>query len=93
MYHINGTRVSQSTDDCAIPTGPLFAGLCVVALSSLAPLILPVGTAALAATQGISLYGGLAVFGGFVLFDTQKILEHARLAEKGVIPADPMAES
>ena len=44
--------------------GPLFAGLCVVALSGLAPLVLPVGTAALAVTQGISLYGGLAVFGG-----------------------------
>ena len=73
--------------------GPLFAGLCVVALSSVAPLILPVGTAALAVTEGISLYGGLAVFGGFVLFDTQKVLERARLAEAGMAKADPVGES
>jgi hypothetical protein len=55
--------------------GPLFAGLCVVALSGLAPLVLPVGTAALAVTQGVSLYGGLAVFGGLYAslhhYDTQ----------------------
>lgn len=74
-------------------TGPLFAGLCVVALSSLAPLVLPVGTAALAVTQGLSLYGGLAVFGGFALYDTQKLLERGRLAEQGLVKADPVAES
>ncbi|CAD6585009.1 MAG: hypothetical protein CYPHOPRED_002950 [Cyphobasidiales sp. Tagirdzhanova-0007] len=73
--------------------GPLFAGLCVVALSGLAPLVLPVGTAALAATQGISLYGGLAVFGGFVLYDTQKVLQRAKMAEAGTATADPVGES
>jgi len=47
----------------------------------------------LAVTESISLYGGLAVFGGFVLYDTQKILHHARLAERGVITRDPMKEA
>jgi hypothetical protein len=91
--------------------GPLLAGITVVALSSLAPMALPLGTRALAITESISLYGGLAVFGGFVLYEyvisysvagtvdlflirsTQKILHHARLAERGVIPRDPMKEA
>jgi len=73
--------------------GPLLAGITVVALTSLAPMALPLGTRALAITESISLYGGLAVFGGFVLYDTQKILHHARLAERGVIARDPMKEA
>lgn len=74
--------------------GPLLAGVTVVALSSLAPLIVPVRFArALAVSEAVCLYGGLAVFGGFVLWDTQKILRHAKLAQAGVIPADPLRES
>ncbi|KAH9044345.1 Bax inhibitor family protein [Lactarius pseudohatsudake] len=73
--------------------GPLLAGVTVVALTSLAPMALPLGTRALAITESISLYGGLAVFSGFVLYDTQKILHHARLAERGVIARDPMKEA
>jgi hypothetical protein len=49
--------------------GPLLAGVTVVALTSLAPMALPLGTRALAITESISLYGGLAVFGGFVLYE------------------------
>lgn len=74
--------------------GPLLAGVTIVALSSLAPLVLPMRFArTLAATEAICLYGGLAVFGGFVLWDTQKILHRARLATAGLIPADPLRES
>lgn len=49
--------------------GPLLAGVTVVALSSLAPLALPLGVRGLAITEAISLYGGLAVFSGFVLYE------------------------
>ncbi|KAI0669778.1 Bax inhibitor family protein [Trametes maxima] len=73
--------------------GPLLAGVTVVALSSLAPMALPLGLRGLAISEAISLYGGLAVFSGFVLYDTQKILHNARAAEQGKIPRDPLKES
>nr|AFH75402.1 bax inhibitor [Polyporus umbellatus] len=73
--------------------GPLLAGVAVVALSSLAPMALPLGMRGLAITEAISLYGGLAVFSGFVLFDTQKILHNARMAEQGRMTRDPLKES
>ena len=38
-------------------------------------MILPAtASVALAASQGVSLYGGLAVFGGLCLYDVQKIV-------------------
>jgi growth hormone-inducible transmembrane protein len=73
---------------------PLMGGLAVVFLSGLAPLILPVTAArTLLWTERIYLYGGLAVFGGFTLYDVQKVLYHARLANQGLIPSDVVNES
>ena len=45
--------------------GPLLAGVAIVALSGLAPLVVPATAArTLMWTENIWLYGGLAVFGG-----------------------------
>ena len=74
--------------------GPLLAGVAIVALSGLAPLVVPATAArTLMWTENIWLYGGLAVFGGFTLYDVQKILHHARLAERGLIRKDAVNES
>ena len=73
---------------------PLLAGVAVVAISGFAPLVLPAtAVRTLMWTENIWLYGGLAVFGGFTLYDVQKILHHARLAERGVIKRDAVNES
>jgi len=73
--------------------GPLLAGVAVVALSGLAPMVLPLGSRALVGMEAISLYGGLAVFGGFTLYDVQKVLNHARAAERGLMKKDTVNES
>lgn len=74
--------------------GPLLAGVAIVALSGLAPLVLPVtAVRTLAVTENLWLYGGLAVFGGFTLYDIQKILAHARMAERGLMRRDAVNES
>lgn len=74
--------------------GPLLAGAAIVAASGFAPLLLPVtAVRTLAFTENIWLYGGLAVFGGFTLYDVQKILHHARLAQAGYMKRDPVNES
>ncbi|KAF7314567.1 Bax Inhibitor family protein [Mycena kentingensis (nom. inval.)] len=85
---------TAANDQYLMMGGPLLAGVTVVALSGLAPLVIPAtATRALALTENLWLYGGLAVFGGFVLYDTQKILMHARMAEQGLMKRDPMRES
>ncbi|OJD40487.1 bax inhibitor family protein [Diplodia corticola] len=74
--------------------GPLLAGVAIVALSGLAPLVLPVtATRTLMWTENLWLYGGLAVFGGFTLYDVQKVLHHARMAERGVMKRDAVNEA
>lgn len=74
--------------------GPLLAGVAIVALSGLAPMVLPATAArTLMWSERVWLYGGLAVFGGFTLYDVQKILHHARLAERGLIKRDVVNES
>ncbi|KAF4595435.1 bax Inhibitor family protein [Ophiocordyceps camponoti-floridani] len=74
--------------------GPLLAGAAVVALSGLAPMVLPVtAVRTLAFTDKLWLYGGLAVFGGFTLYDVQKVLHHARLAQAGMMRRDAVNES
>ncbi|KAK5656957.1 hypothetical protein OQA88_3479 [Cercophora sp. LCS_1] len=74
--------------------GPLLAGAAIVAVSGFAPLVLPAtALRTLAFTENLWLYGGLAVFGGFTLWDVQKVLYHARLAQRGAIKEDPVNES
>jgi len=80
---------TAKTDQYLYLGGPLLAGLLVVVLSSLAPMVLPVtAMRSLAITEMVSMYGGLALFGGFVLYDTQKVMHHARMGVR-----DPPAES
>src|SRR5438045_7353446 len=74
--------------------GPLLAGVAIVAVSGFAPLVLPAtALRTLAFTENIWLYGGLAVFGGFTLYDVQKVLMHARMPQRGLIPSDAVNES
>ena len=73
---------------------PLLAGVTIVALSGFAPLVLPAtATRSLMWSERIWLYGGLAVFGGFTLYDVQKILHHARMAQRGLMQRDIVNES
>jgi FtsH-binding integral membrane protein len=94
MGSIAFVGATAKTDKYLYIGGPLLAGVAVVALSGLAPLVLPAtATRALMFTENLWLYGGLVVFGGFTLYDVQKVLHHARLAERGLIKRDPVNEA
>jgi FtsH-binding integral membrane protein len=54
--------------------GPLTVGLGVVVVSSFGVMFFP----ASGFLHSISLYGGLGLFGGMVLFDTSKVITHAK---------------
>lgn len=85
---------TAKTDKYLYLGGPLLAGVAVVAVSGLAPLVLPATAAqTLMWSERIWLYGGLAVFGGFTLYDVQKVLAHARMAESGLARKDVVNES
>jgi FtsH-binding integral membrane protein len=94
MGSIAFVGATAKTDKYLYLGGPLLAGVAIVALSGFAPLVLPAtATRALMVSENLWLYGGLAVFGGMTLYDVQKILHHARMAEQGLIPKDPVNES
>lgn len=86
---------TAKTDKYLYLGGPLLAGVVVVALAGLAPMVLParIASRALAPLEAVSLYGGLAVFSGMVLYDTQKILARARMVQAGAMPRDTCRES
>ena len=94
MGSISLVGATAKTDKYLYLGGPLLAGVALVAVSGFAPLVLPAtATRALAVSENIWLWGGLAVFGGFTLYDVQKILHHARLAERGQMKRDAVNES
>lgn len=94
MGSIAFVGATAKTDKYLYLGGPLLAGVAIVALSGLAPLVIPATAArTLMWTENIWLYGGLAVFGGFTLYDVQKILNHARMAERGLMKKDAVNES
>lgn len=94
MGSIAFVGATAKTDKYLWIGGPLLGGVAIVALSGLAPMVLPAtATRALMWSENLWLYGGLAVFGGFTLYDVQKILRNARMAQAGLKRRDPVNES
>ena len=64
MGSIAFVGATAKTDKYLYLGGPLLAGVAIVALSGLAPLVVPATAArTLMVTENLWLYGGLAVFG------------------------------
>jgi len=77
---------TAKTDQYLYLGGPLFAGLTLLILSGLAPMVLPVtAVRTLVLSESISIYGGIAIFGGYILYDVQRVMLHARLGYKDAI--------
>jgi len=94
MGSIAFVGATAKTDKYLWIGGPLLGGVAIVALSGLAPMVIPAtATRALMWSENIWLYGGLAVFGGFTLYDVQKVLRNARMAQAGLKKRDPVNES
>ncbi|KAF3919020.1 hypothetical protein ABW21_db0200502 [Orbilia brochopaga] len=94
MGAISYVGATAKTDQYLYLGGPLLAGLTVVALSGLAPLVIPAtATRTLAFTENLWLYGGLALFGGITLYDIQKVLYHSRMTEAGLKRRDTVNEA
>ena len=68
--------------------GPLAMGLGAVVISSLGAAFLP-SAAAATVLHKVSLYGGLVVFSGFMLYDTSRLVDHAKHKPS----FDPVVES
>lgn len=67
--------------------GALMAGLGVILVTSLAPMVLPrMSMRTLSVMENVSAYGGVAVFSGFILYDTQKVSSGAWFRISSRIP-------
>lgn len=94
MGSIAFVGATAKTDKYLWLGAPLLGGVAIVALSGLAPLVLPAtATRALMFSENVWLYGGLAVFGGLTLWDVTKILRNARMAQMGLRKRDVVNES
>jgi len=78
VFSLSAVAINARSDTFLYMGGPLFIGLNVVVLASLARMFFPVGGAAFTLVSNVSLYGGLGVFSLFMLFDTQRALENGR---------------
>ncbi|KAK4047276.1 carnitine O-acetyltransferase yat1 [Microbotryomycetes sp. JL221] len=74
--------------------GPLMAGLGVLICASLAPMLMPrMSLRTLSTIENVTAYGGVALFSGMILFDVQRVLKTAELAQRGLVTRDPVRQS